>query len=213
MIFLDPIRPIFPNPREIHSEEGIVAVGGNLNENTLLEAYKKGIFPWFEPEEQILWWCPDPRFVLFPHRLKISKSMKKIMTKNIFTFSENTCFEKVMENCQKIFRPNQNGTWISEELIQNFTQLHQKKYAHSVEVWHENQLVGGFYGLWIGDIFCGESMFSKMINASKAGFIYFVSKYKDKVKLIDCQVHTQHLESLGAEEIPKNAFLNFLPKT
>lgn len=200
----------FPNPSVYHPQNEIIAIGGDLSPQRLDLAYSLGIFPWFNDGEEILWWSPDPRFVLFPDELKISKSMKKILRDNNFTFTENQCFEEVMRNCGKISRKGQDGTWISEEMIKSYTSLHKMGKAKSVEVWQNQELVGGLYGVEVGDIFCGESMFSKVSNASKAGFIQFVVKNQQKYKLIDCQVHSNHLESLGAREIPKLKFLKFL---
>lgn len=211
MIELQKNEIAFPDPHHYHPINGLLAYGGDLSVERIWWAYQLGIFPWYNPDEPILWWCPDPRFVLFPKALKISKSMKKVFRKQIFTFTENTCFEEVMKNCQKAPRKDQSGTWITEELIATFLKLHQLGKAKSVEVWQNNQLAGGFYGLQIGKVFCGESMFSKVSNASKAGFIYFVKKYGNKINLIDCQIHSNHLESLGATMISKKEFLDYLP--
>lgn len=200
----------FPNPKDFHPESGILAMGGDLSVERLELAYSLGIFPWFNEGEEILWWCPDPRFVLFPKELKVSKSMKKILGDNIFQFSENQNFEAVIRNCSQIHRKGQDGTWITEEIIQAYLDLHKKGIAKSVEVWQNGDLVGGFYGVKVGNIFCGESMFSRVSNASKAGFIQFVLENQDKYQLIDCQVYTDHLESLGAKEIPKIDFLNLI---
>ncbi|MBB5332011.1 leucyl/phenylalanyl-tRNA--protein transferase [Chryseobacterium koreense] len=187
-----------------------MAIGGDLSPQRLLFAYQLGLFPWFNEGDEILWWCPDPRFVLFPNDLKISKSMKKILRDHVFTFTENQCFRKVMEECKNAFRKGQDGTWISKELIDSFEILHQHGFAKSVEVWQNDELVGGFYGVLIGKIFCGESMFSKVSNASKAGFLDFVQRNAENFKLIDCQIHSEHLESLGATMIPKLEYLKIL---
>lgn len=200
----------FPNPYLYHPENDIVAIGGDLSTERLWLAYSFGIFPWFNDGEEILWWCPAPRFVLFPKEVKISKSMRKILHRNEFSFTKNQCFEEVMRNCSEIKRKNQDGTWISENMISAYTELHCQGKATSVEVWQENELVGGFYGIEMGNIFCGESMFSKVSNASKAGFLHFVLENQDKYKVIDCQVYSEHLESLGAREIPKIEFLEML---
>lgn len=210
MIALDPNEISFPDPKLYHPEDGLMAYGGDLSPERIWFAYQLGIFPWFNPEDEILWWCPDPRFVLFPKELKISKSMKKILRDDVFTFTENKCFEKVIKNCAKINRKDQNGTWLTEEMIKSYTQLHLFGKAKSIEVWQNNELVGGLYGLDLGNVFCGESMFAKVSNASKAGFIWFIEKYKNKFQVIDCQVYTHHLESLGAKEIPKQQFLDYL---
>lgn len=200
----------FPDPNLYHPESGIVAVGGDLSTERLSLAYSLGIFPWYNEGEEILWWSPDPRFVLFPNELKVSKSMKKILRDQIFDFTENQCFEEVIRNCSEIKRKGQDGTWIIEEMIEAYLKLHKIGKVKSIEVWQNGTLVGGFYGIDLGHIFCGESMFSKVSNASKAGFINFVLKNQDKHQLIDCQVYSEHLESLGAREIPKNEFLEIL---
>lgn len=202
----------FPDPLVVDEKYEIIAVGGDLSLPRLLFAYQLGIFPWFNQGEEILWWCPNPRFVLFPQEIKISKSMKKIMDRNVFSFSENKCFQEVITNCQQISREGQDGTWLSDELKTTFIELHHLGYAKSVEVWQNDELVGGFYGMQFGAVFCGESMFSKVSNASKAGFIYFATENRDKLELIDCQYHTYHLESLGARPIPRKEFLNILYK-
>lgn len=200
----------FPNPRIYHPEKGIMAIGGDLSPERVYFAYTLGLFPWFNEGEEILWWCPDPRFVLFPNELKVSKSMKKILKNEIFSFTENQCFEEVMKCCGTIDRKGQNGTWISEEMIKTYLSLHKKGIAKSIEVWRNGNLVGGLYGLEIGNIFCGESMFSKESNASKAGFLQFVMNNQTKYKVIDCQVYSEHLQSLGARKIPKLEFLDLL---
>lgn len=190
--------------------DGIIALGGDLSPERLELAYEKGIFPWFNEEEPIIWWFPDPRFVLFPNELRISKSVKKILRDEIFTFSENKCFREVITNCKKIRRRGQEGTWITDDMLMAYTELHRLGIAKSVEVWQDRQLVGGFYGIEGKRIFCGESMFSNVSNASKAGFIYFVEKYKHRYELIDCQTYTSHLESLGARNIAAKDFLGYL---
>ncbi|WP_338356378.1 leucyl/phenylalanyl-tRNA--protein transferase [Yeosuana marina] len=198
----------FPDVSEA-SEEGLLAVGGDLSVNRLLDAYSQGIFPWFEAEEPVLWWSPDPRFVLFPEKLKVSKSMKQVLRNCDFEVTVNKDFKTVISECANIKRDGQPGTWITNSMKKAYTQLHELGYAKSVEVWRGNQLVGGLYGLDLGNgVFCGESMFSKESNASKAGFITFVQN--NNYRLIDCQVYTNHLESLGAEDIPRDEFLKFL---
>lgn len=210
MVRLDPNEISFPDPELYDGHEGIIAFGGDLSVERIWFAYQNGIFPWFNPDEEILWWCPDPRFVLFPEEIKISKSMKKILDRKVFQFTENQCFEAVIRNCQQINRKDQDGTWLSDELIKAFLELHRYGLAKSFEVWQDEELVGGFYGLQIGKVFCGESMFSKVSNASKAGFINFVESHKNQLEVIDCQSHTPHLESLGARMIPKREFLHIL---
>lgn len=210
MIRLDPNEISFPNPQHYDGHEGIIAFGGDLSMERIWFAYQNGIFPWFNPDEEILWWCPDPRFVLFTNELKISKSMRKILRNNLFTFTENQNFREVIKNCQQVSRKGQDGTWLSDELMESFIKLHEYGFARSVEVWQNNELVGGFYGLQVGKVFCGESMFAKVSNASKAGFIHFVEAHKNDLALIDCQSHTEHLESLGATMISKKEFLKTL---
>lgn len=191
------------------TKEGLLAVGGNLSEKRLLEAYKKGIFPWFENDEPILWWSPDPRFVLFPEKLKVSKSMKQVMRNTDFVITINKDFKSVINTCAKVKREGQSSTWITNTMIDAYCQLFEKGYATSVEVWLDDDLVAGLYGVDLGNgVFCGESMFSTISNASKAGFISFVQN--SDYKLIDCQVYTNHLESLGAEDISRNEFLEYL---
>ena len=180
----------FPDPYKYHPESEIVAVGGDLSAQRLILAYSLGIFPWFNEGDEIFWWSPDPRFVLFPEEIKVSKSMRKILRDGKFIFTENKCFEEVMRNCASISRRGQDGTWISEEMIKAYTELNQQGKAKSIEVWENGELVGGFYGVEMGRVFCGESMFSKVSNASKAGFIQFVEKNADRYQLIDCQVYT-----------------------
>lgn len=200
----------FPSP-ETASEEGIVAYGYDLTPERLLEAYQNGIFPWYNEEEPVLWWSPNPRFVLFPEKLHISKNIKKLLLKNIYQVTYNQSFEEVIRNCASIPRKDQDGTWIHPEMIATYTQLHQLGYAHSVEVWYDNQLVGGLYGIKMGNIFCGESMFSRKSNASQVGFITFLQQHTE-IKLVDCQVYSEYLEKLGAEEIPRTQFLEIIKK-
>ena len=210
MFLLDSEEIAFPDPALYDFEGGLLAMGGDLSPERIWFAYQNGIFPWFNPEDDILWWCPAPRFVLFPEDLKISKSMKKILREGKFTLTENKCFEEVMNNSQAAERKGQDGTWITDEMIKSYSSLHRFGKAKSIEVWENDELVGGLYGVDLGHIFCGESMFAKVSNASKAGFIYFVEKYKNQYQLIDCQIYTEHLASLGAKEIPKREFLKIL---
>lgn len=210
MVRLDENEISFPDPELYDGHDGIIAFGGDLSLERIWFAYQLGIFPWYNPDEEILWWCPDPRFVLFPDEIKVSKSMRKILNRNIFTFTENQNFREVIKNCQQSSRKGQTGTWLSDELMESFIQLHEYGFAKSIEVWQGKELVGGFYGLQIGNVFCGESMFAKVSNASKAGFIHFVENHKDNLDLIDCQSHTEHLESLGARMISKKDFLTIL---
>jgi leucyl/phenylalanyl-tRNA--protein transferase len=202
---------IFP-PVHLADPDGLLAVGGDLSKDRLLLAYRSGIFPWYEGEH-ILWWSPDPRFVLFPSELKISKSMNLLNRKNKFEFSINRSFEKVINNCKTISRRGQESTWITDEVKEAYAHLHDLGYAHSAEAWSGGELVGGLYGIRLGNVFFGESMFSKVSNASKYAFINYVRQLESEaVQLIDCQVYTAHLESLGAKMIPRTLFLQLLLK-
>lgn len=197
---------IFP-PVEHSEPDGLLAVGGDLQPERLLLAYRSGIFPWYSGEE-ILWWSPDPRFVLYPSQLRISKSMKALFKKKAFTVTVNKAFDQVIAQCQKIKRDGQYDTWITPEMKNAYIRLHEMGYAYSVEAWQGEVLVGGLYGIRIRNAFFGESMFSKVSNASKFAFISFVLYLeKEGVELIDCQVYTEHLESLGAVMIPRERFL------
>ena len=200
---------VFPDHSEVN-DEGIIAIGGDLSVERLKLAYQKGIFPWFNEDEPIIWWFPHDRFVLFPEDLHVSKSMKKVFKDKTFTFTENKAFREVIINCSQANRKGQDGTWITNDMIEAYCKLNELGIAKSIEVWQNNELVGGFYGIEMGNIFCGESMFAKASNASKAGFIQFVAKYHKKYELIDCQVYTEHLASLGAVEIPSDVFLDYL---
>lgn len=202
----------FPHPSEA-DKDGLLAVGGDLSSDCLLQAYYSGIFPWFNEGQPILWWTPDPRMVLFPEKLKVSKSMRQLFNQNKFKVTYNQSFEEVVRNCAEIKREGQDGTWITDDMMDAYLELHRLGYAQSVEVWDKDQLVGGLYGIYLKDknVFCGESMFSKVSNASKYGFITLVRKLiEEDVKLIDCQIYTPHLASLGAEEISREDFLQFL---
>jgi leucyl/phenylalanyl-tRNA---protein transferase len=191
------------------TEEGLLAIGGDLSTHRLIDAYSKGIFPWFSEEDPILWWSPDPRFVLFPEKLKVSKSMKQVLKKGDYQITVNKDFRAVIKACSLIKRDGQPGTWITNDMIEAYVKLHELGYAKSVEVWKEDILVAGLYGIDLNKgVFCGESMFTKESNASKVGFITFIEN--TNYKLIDCQVYTQHLESLGAEHISRERFLSFL---
>jgi leucyl/phenylalanyl-tRNA--protein transferase len=195
------------------SPDGILAIGGDLSCARLLKAYSLGIFPWYNEGSEILWWTPDPRFVLFVNDLKVSKSMKQVLRSSKFTVTFDTQFLKVIKNCKKINRPDQDGTWITQEMENSYVKLHNLGHAHSVEVWENKELVGGLYGVCIGKMFFGESMFAKVSNASKLGFITLVTSLKEKgFEIIDCQDYTAHLESLGAREIPRVGFEEILKK-
>ena len=198
----------FP-PVEEATADGLLAVGGDLSVERLKLAYRSGIFPWFEQEAPILWWSPDPRFVLYPEDLKVSKSMKKILKQKTFRVTQNKAFDTVIKHCATAERQGQQGTWITHEMMTSYNKLHELGYAISVEVWQDDALVGGLYGVDMGNgVFCGESMFTLVSNASKVGFMTFIKN--SDYKLIDCQVYTQHLESLGAQLIPRSEFLSFL---
>jgi leucyl/phenylalanyl-tRNA---protein transferase len=195
------------------NENGLVAVGGNLSFVTLINAYKKGIFPWYNPGEIIQWYCPDPRFVLFPDKIKISHSMKNVFNKHLFKFTIDKAFGKVIQNCRLAKRTGDSGTWIGNEIEEAYNNLFQKGFAHSAEAWQNNELAGGLYGVLIGKIFFGESMFANKSNASKFAFINWIEVLKNNgIELIDCQVYTPHLESLGAEFISRKEFLGLLEK-
>ena len=212
MFFLSTNRLDFPNPA-LTDEDGILAVGGDLSPQRLLLAYSWGIFPWFNDDEPILWWCPDPRFVLFPAELKIPKSMRPLMRSARFRVTFDECFEAVTRACGAQPRPDQDGTWISEEMVAAYVRLHELGFAHSVEVWEGETLVGGLYGVALGKFFFGESMFARVSNASKVGFFTLVEKLlRNGYQLIDCQQQTRHLGSLGARAISRNEFLAFLVK-
>ena len=200
---------IFPPP-EAADAEGLLAIGGDLSEQRLIAAYKNGIFPWYEGDVP-LWWNPDPRFVIFPEELKVSKSMKQVLKQNHFAITKDRAFEQVIHNCRKTPRPGQDGTWINNDVIEAYTNLYLSGIAHSFEAWQDGRLAGGFYGLHIGNVFFGESMFSHISNASKAAFISGVLQMQaGGLQLIDCQVYTPHLESLGARMIPRTEFLELL---
>lgn len=201
----------FP-PVERANAEGLLAVGGDLSPARLILAYQNGIFPWFNEDSLILWWSPDPRMVLFPEKIKISKSMQKVMKSDQFRLTQNTCFNEVLEKCSTTKRVDQEGTWITDDMKKAYLKLHEKGYAKSYEVWEDDQLVGGLYGVDLGHVFCGESMFSTTSNASKLAFIKLAQEFQEKNGLIDCQLYTKHLESLGAEEIPRADFLRFLQR-
>lgn len=200
----------FP-PVSTASTEGILAVGGNLSSERLLLAYKSGIFPWFNPGEPILWWAPKSRMVLYFDELVVSKSMRNVLNRNDFKVTFNQDFRAVISNCSSINREGQQGTWISQEMIEAYCKLNELGVAKSVEVWQDNELVGGLYGIDLGTIFSGESMFSKVSNASKVAFITLAQNLKnDNYKLIDCQVYNEHLDSLGCREIDRDDFMELL---
>ena len=202
----------FPNPEEA-DKDGLLSIGGDLSVKRLIHAYCSGIFPWFDEYQPILWWSPNPRMVMFLDDFKVSKSLKKIILKNKFTVTYNNCFEEVIKNCSQIKREGQQGTWINSQMQEAYLQLHKIGFATSIEVWLEDKLVGGLYGMDLKDkkVFCGESMYSYLSDASKVAFYYLVAQLKVKnYQLIDCQMYTPHLERLGAVEIPREKFLKYL---
>ncbi|WP_282048491.1 leucyl/phenylalanyl-tRNA--protein transferase [Maribacter aquivivus] len=200
----------FP-PVDSANVEGLLAVGGDLSPERLLLAYQSGIFPWFDNDSIILWWSPDPRMILYPNQIKISKSMKKVIRDNQFRLTKNTCFKEVVEYCSSVPREDQDGTWITDEMKNAYIALHERGIAKSYEVWEGDTLVGGLYGVDLDHVFCGESMFSLTSNASKFAFIKLAQELQEKeYSLIDCQLHTDHLESMGAQEISRQDFIKFL---
>lgn len=208
--FLSPHQIAFP-PAELADEDGLLAVGGELTPEWLLAAYRQGIFPWFNEGEPPLWWCPDPRCVLLPEKLKVSKSLRQLLKNPPFEFRVNTAFDKVVAACRQANRPGQDGTWITEEVAAGYGALHQLDFAHSAEAWQAEKLVGGLYGVKLGNVFFGESMFSLVSNSSKWAFAHWVAQLqRGGVRLIDCQVATEHLLSLGAEMMPRAQFLGLV---
>ena len=200
----------FPPVSEANSD-GILAIGGDLSPERLLLAYKSGIFPWFEQGEPIFWWSPNPRMVLFLDELVVSKSMRNVLNRNIFKVTFNQNFREVISNCQQVKRDGQNGTWITNDMIEAYCKLHELGIAKSVEVWQNDELVGGLYGIDLCHVFCGESMFSKVSNASKVAFIFLANQLKKgDYKVLDCQVYNEHLESLGCREIDRTDFMEIL---
>ena len=201
----------FP-PIESALEDGLLAMGGDLSTERLIKAYQEGIFPWFEGETP-LWWSPNPRFVIYPANLKVSATMKQVIKRQEFEFKTNTAFDQVIANCKKIKRAGQQGTWITRDVEKAYNILHQLGIAHSAEAWKGGTLVGGLYGIKMGKLFFGESMFSNQSNASKFAFISYVKQLEaEGIVLIDCQVYTEHLESLGAEMIDRDLFKQLLYK-
>lgn len=212
-VFLLSDEHIFP-PVHLATPEGLLAVGGDLSPQRLLLAYQKGIFPWFSVDDPILWWSPDPRLILYPKELRISRSLKKHLRKKDFHVTSDTCFEKVIKECADIRIAKGQGTWITTEMVNAYVHLHRMGFAHSIETWFGDKLVGGLYGVSLGRCFFGESMFSNRSNASKIALVhladYLVAR---KYDFIDCQVPTNHLKSLGAREIPRKKFISQLHKT
>lgn len=204
MIFRLDERILFPDPA-FAEEDGLLAVGGDLSVERLLLAYRSGIFPWYSDETPILWYSPHERFVLYPSELRVSKSMKKVLRSGTFIVTVNQCFDEVITACSTVPREGQDGTWITDDMKAAYCKLHHEGYAHSIEVWQQDNLVGGLYGVQVGKVFCGESMFSLVSNASKTALVYLCNA--GWYKLIDCQVYTEHLESMGARMINRDGYL------
>ena len=209
MYFLS--KDLYFPPVDEASYDGVLAVGGDLSVERLLLAYRNGIFPWFNEDEPIFWWSPPDRMVVVPSIYKVSKSIRNLLNQNKFRVTFNQNFAEVIANCQQIRRNGQDGTWITEDIIESYTKLHEMGIAKSVEVWQNYELIGGLYGIDLGHIFCGESMFSKVPNASKIAFVTLINHLKDNnYKLLDCQVHNDHLEKLGAFEVSREIFMRVL---
>jgi len=205
-------EPVFPSA-EYSNPDGILAVGGDLSPERLIAAYTHGIFPWYSSETPIIWWSPDPRFVVFPSDVKVSKSMRQVLKREIFEIKFDTSFREVITACSGK-RRHEKGTWITAEMIEAYVVLHNLGYAHSIEAWHEEKLAGGLYGVSLGGMFFGESMFSRESNASKAAFIVLAHNLVNLgFDLIDSQVHTDHMESLGAFEMDRDIFLEIVKKS
>lgn len=209
MIFRLTERLLFPDP-ELADEDGLLAVGGDLSTERLLLAYQNGIFPWYSDDTPILWYSPHERFVLFPDELKVSSSMRRVLNANRFKVTFDICFADVIEACSTVERKDQDGTWITDDMKAAYIQLHHEGHAHSIEIWQGDELVGGMYGVAVGDVFCGESMFSKVSNASKTAVITLCQN--GKYKLLDCQVHSDHMESMGARMISRKEYMTMLAK-
>ena len=207
MIFRLDKRIAFPNP-SLAEEDGLLAVGGDLSTDRLLLAYQNGIFPWYNDDTPILWYSPHERFVLFPDKLKISKSMRQVLRSGRFKVTYDQNFTDVIDACSTVNRKDQPGTWITADMKEAYIRLHREGHGHSVEVWEDEKLVGGLYGVQVGEVFCGESMFSKVSNASKIALISPCNTAN--YKLIDCQVYTEHLESMGARMISRDEYLEIL---
>ena len=200
---------LFPDVSNANAD-GLLAIGGDLSVQTLLTAYRSGIFPWFSGSIPH-WYAPDPRFVLFPEELKVSKSMKQVIRSGRFQFTRNKAFADVIHQCSATYRPGQPGTWITAAMKKAYVKLHEEGWAESAEAWVDGQLVGGLYGVCVNRVFCGESMFSHVSNASKFAFISLVGELiEEGIELIDCQIHTEHLESLGARMISRDSYTSYL---
>lgn len=207
MIFRLDKRLVFPEP-DLAEPDGLLAVGGDLSTKRLLLAYQNGIFPWYSDDTPILWYSPHERFVLYPQELNISGSMRRVLNSGRFSVTADTCFNEVITACSTVPREGQDGTWITDDMKAAYNRLHAEGHAHSVEVWQNGELVGGIYGVQVGDVFCGESMFSKVSNASKTALIHVCQS--GLYKLVDCQVHTDHMESMGARMISREEYMAIL---
>ena len=210
MIFrLHPDTLDFP-PAELAEEDGLLAIEGDLSTQRLLKAYSLGIFPWYSEDTPILWYSPHERFVLWPDEIKISKSMRQVLKSGKFSVTEDNAFERVISACANAARKDQAGTWILDEIQEAYIKLHKLGHAHSIEVWCDNELAGGLYGVKYNNVFCGESMFSTISNASKTALVWLC--LNKGYHLIDCQVHTEHLENMGARFISREEYMRYLMK-
>ena len=211
-VFSLPPEHVFPDP-QLAREDGLLAVGGDLHPHRLLLAYAMGIFPWYSEGQPILWHSPDPRFVLVPGELRLQRSLKKVLRKHPFEIRMDTAFEQVIEGCAKARRPGQRGTWITRDMKEGYLELHRLGFAHSTEAWFEGQLVGGLYGVSLGSIYFGESMFARVDDASKVAFVVLVRQLSAwGFELVDSQVYTRHLARFGAREIPRRRYLSLLER-
>ncbi len=212
-VFLLPREPVFPPPEEAEAD-GLIAMGGDLTSARLLNSYSSGIFPWFDDGQTIFWYSPDPRMVIFPEQFKLPRSLGRIIRKGNFEIRYDTVFDEVITSCAMMVRPDQDGTWISENFIRAYGALYDQGYAHSVEVFLDNTLAGGLYGISLGTAFFGESMFHTVKDASKVALHALVEKCKFwKFRFIDCQVETEHLRALGAVNIPRTEYLSLLKES
>lgn len=206
-VFRIPRRLAFPNPEHAESS-GLLGVGGDLSANRVLLAYRMGIFPWFSQDQPILWWSPDPRAVLFTEEFRVQRSLRKVVRKKRYTITLDTAFAQVIDACGSVPRPQQDGTWITDEMKATYTELHERGFAHSAEAWLDGELVGGVYGIAIGKLFCGESMFARKPDASKVAFVHLVRQLQRwEFPMIDCQMQTDHLERFGSRLIFRHHFL------